>query len=145
MQDLATRFNAKVEKSPSGCHEWVGCVMPNGYGQISHLGKTAYAHRIAWELANGPTDGLFVLHRCDNRKCVNPDHLFLGTFDENMADMVDKKRQAHGTRNGHAKLTVDQVKRIRAATGKQKEIAREYGVTRPLVSMIRANRIWRHV
>jgi hypothetical protein len=144
-QDLEARFQAKVAKAASGCHEWTGCLMPNGYGQIHLNGRTAYAHRVAWELAHGPIDGLYVLHRCDNRKCVNPAHLFLGSFEDNMADMVAKRRQAHGAKNGHAKLTPAQVLAIRAATGKQKDIASEFGVSKPLVSMIRSGRIWQHI
>jgi hypothetical protein len=108
-------------------------------------GKAVYAHRAAWEMVNGSIGDLYVLHRCDNRKCVNPEHLFLGTFDENMADMVRKDRQALGTRNGHAKLTDDQVRGIRAATGRQKAIAAEFGVTQSLISMIRSGRIWQHI
>lgn len=120
--------------------------MPNGYGQFHLNGKTAYAHRVAYEIANGtfPREA-FVMHSCDNRKCVNPAHLSLGTFDENMADMVEKRRQAHGSKNSHAKLTPDQVRAIRSEIGTHKEIAQRYGVVQPLVTMIRNGRIWKHV
>lgn len=142
---LAERFYAKVRVGED-CHEWTGCTMRNGYGQISVNCRAAYAHRVAWELNAGPIpDGLFVLHRCDNRKCVNPDHLFLGTFGDNMADMVSKERQAHGMRNGHAKLTDDQVREIRGAAGTHLAIAKRYDVTQSLVTMIRTRRIWRYV
>lgn len=135
---------SKVEQMPSGCHEWTGHVMPNGYGQVRHNG-TAYAHRVAYELHKGDIpQGLYVLHSCDNRKCVNPAHLFLGTFDDNMADMVAKGRQAHGEKNFHAKLTKDQVIAIRSSVGTQREIAARYSVSRSLISMIRSERIWRH-
>ena len=77
--------------------------------------------------------GAFVLHTCDNRCCVNPTHLRLGTFQENMDDMTDKLRLAHGARNGHAKLTVDQVRLIRFMGGSQPEIAAYFGITQPLV------------
>lgn len=120
--------------------------MPNGYGQFHLNGKTAYAHRVAYEIANGPfPKEAFVMHSCDNRKCVNPAHLSLGTFDENMADMVEKKRQAHGAKNSRAKLTPDQVRAIRSEVGTHKEIAARYGVVQPLISMIRSGRIWKHV
>lgn len=143
---IEERFLTKVVVCESGCHEWTGCVMPNGYGQVRHDGKTAYAHRVAWELAHKASPGQqFVLHKCDNRKCVNPDHLFVGTFDDNMADMVSKKRQAHGERNGHAKLTAEQVRKIRTEVGLQREIAARYGVTYSLVGMIRSGRIWKSV
>ncbi len=142
---IAERFFEKVREVDSGCHEWTGCLMPNGYGQFHKDGKTAYAHRVAYELAYGSYGNKFVLHICDNRKCVNPKHLFAGTFDENMADMTAKKRQAHGERNGHAKLTAQQVKDIRFEIGLQREIAEKYGVTSSLVSMIRSGRIWKNV
>jgi hypothetical protein len=144
-RDLKERFFAKVAIRENGCHEWTGCLMPNGYGQIHKDGKTAYAHRVAFELAYGDPGQAYILHSCDNRKCVNPAHLFAGDFDANMQDMVDKNRQAHGTRNGHAKLTEDQVREIRAFRGTNREIAAQYGVTPSLVSMIRSGRIWRHI
>lgn len=141
---IAERFQEKIKVKASGCHEWQGCLMPNGYGQIHHAGKTAYAHRIAYELKYGPfPEGSFVLHTCDNRSCVNPAHLFLGTFDDNMADMVSKKRQAHGGKNHHAKLSADQVRAIRSAVGTHREIGLRFGVSQPLVTMIRSGRIWR--
>jgi len=120
--------------------------MKNGYGQINNEGKAAYAHRVAYELENGLLPkGSFVLHSCDNRKCVNPAHLFAGTFQDNMDDMVSKLRQAHGMKNGHAKLSDEQVKEIRSATGTHREIAARFSVSQPLVSMIRSGRIWKHV
>ena len=143
-RSIKERFLTKVLVRDNGCHEWTGCLMPNGYGQFHKDGKTAYAHRIAYELAYGPTD-LHVLHKCDNRKCVNPEHLFSGTFEENMADMVSKNRQAHGDKNGRRKLSSDEVRAIRSEIGSQREIAVKYGVTTSLVSMIRSGRIWRYV
>lgn len=143
---LALRFAEKVKPHKSGCHHWIGAIMPNGYGQIHANGRTAYAHRVAWELANGPVpDGAFVLHSCDNRRCVNLGHLRLGSFQDNMDDMTDRLRHAHGARNGHAKLTAAEVRAIRAASGVHSEIAERFGVTQPLVSMIRTRRIWKYV
>lgn len=143
---IEDRFREKVRKVKSGCHEWTSCLMPNGYGQISRNNRAEYAHRVAWELANGPIpEGLFILHHCDNRKCVNPNHLFLGTFDDNMADMVSKQRHARGDSNGRRKLNSKQVREIRSAIGTHQEIGRRFGVTPSLVSMIRSGRIWKSV
>lgn len=139
------RFNEKVKKT-SGCHEWTACTMPNGYGQFSYRGKPEYAHRVSWELANSPIpDGLYVLHTCDNRACVNPKHLFLGTFYDNMADMVSKQRHAFGDKCGRRKLNASQVVKIRSEIGTQQEIAERYGITQSVVSMIRSGRIWKSI
>jgi len=143
---LADRIAEKVRICDSGCHEWTGRLQPNGYGQVHRGGKTVYAHRAAWEVANGQLpEGAFVMHTCDNRRCVNPDHLRIGTFQDNMDDMTAKLRQAHGARNGHAKMSAEDVRAIRAADGSHTEIAKRFGVSQPLVSMIRARRIWKHV
>ena len=142
---IKERFLEKVVKQDSGCHEWAGSLAKNGYGNFHKDGKTHYSHRIAWEIEHGEEPSDYVLHKCDNRKCVNPDHLFIGSFYDNMDDMVAKGRQAHGVKNHHAKLTEEQVLQIRQEVGLQREIAAKYGVTYSLVGMIRSGRIWKHI
>ena len=102
------RFWDKVEKS-SGCWMWLGSKGSHGYGQTSNRGGYILAHRMSWELAYGtiPT-GMCVLHKCDNRECVNPNHLFIGTKSDNTQDMMRKGRNYTGVRetkthckNGH--------------------------------------------
>ena len=90
---LRVRFWKKVnKKAGNSCWEWTAC-KAGGYGQIYVRGKLVYAHRLSWVWANGKIPkGLFVLHKCDNRVCVNPDHLFLGTNKDNMQDCVRKGR-----------------------------------------------------
>lgn len=99
---LAERFWRRVDKS-GPCWIWTGAQGHHGYGRIGiggHDGPTVLAHRVAWELSNGPVpEGLCVLHRCDNPPCVNPDHLFVGTQADNIRDCKEKGRMRNGRGN----------------------------------------------
>jgi hypothetical protein len=122
-----------------------------GYGTIWHGERKMKmrAHRYAYELAYGPIpDDLCVCHRCDNRACVNPAHLFLGTRADNLADMRQKGRGAKGAEHGRSKLTEEQVLGIReaAAAGEfQPAIAERFGVSRETVNLIHNRKIWTHL
>lgn len=91
---IKERFEERYIPVPeSGCWIWTGHIRTNGYGAMSIKSKLQYAHRISWELHNGPIpEGLFVLHKCDNPPCVNPDHLFIGTQKDNLQDAFKKGR-----------------------------------------------------
>lgn len=133
----------------SGCWIWVGCLTPTGYGHVYiRKGKNRRAHRASWEVYRGeiPT-GLSVLHSCDMPPCVNPDHLFLGTQEDNMVDMTRKGRNvAHpGSRHGNSKLTEADVLAMRNSGATHNELARMYGINPNHVRLIRKNLVWRHV
>jgi hypothetical protein len=150
---VAERLNDKVDRKTSAkrwggtrCHEWTGYIQINGYGQIHNKGASCYVHHVAWELANGrKPKRLWVLHHCDNRKCVNPKHLFLGTRADNTADMMSKSRHAHGERVSSAKLTEKQVMRILIDSRKQKDIAKDYGVLPSCIGRIKSGDRWAHL
>jgi len=139
------QFMAKVEKRESGCWEWTGAVSSNGYGIIGALCST---HRFAYESMVGEIpSGLCVCHHCDNRICVNPSHLFLGTKADNTDDMMAKGRHRarRGGEHGMAKLdeaSVRQIKRLLRESVSQDDIARRFGIARTTVSTIATRRCW---
>jgi hypothetical protein len=145
------RFLAKVCPEPdTGCWLWRGQVRADGYGLVRFERKVYLAHRLAWKFFRGEiAPGLVVCHKCDVRACVNPEHLFLGTMMDNVRDMMEKGRSAHGEKHRSAKLTTEQVRRIKTmlAEGfmRVSDIAREYGVTHATVACIARGTSWRHV
>lgn len=140
------RFESKVYRSPSGCHLWTASINVWGYGQIRIGGKVVRAHRLAWEMVNGPIpEGMYVCHKCDKPACVNPDHLFLGTHAENMVDMKTKGRGNAGSANTNAKLIEADILEIRGSTLRRRVIAQKYGVSLATVRHIRNGTRWGHV
>ncbi|WP_332763973.1 HNH endonuclease signature motif containing protein [Phenylobacterium sp.] len=134
----------------SGCWNWIGGRRSRRYGQIYAFGRRMSAHRASWMLNRGPiAAGLVVCHRCDNPLCVNPDHLFLGTQADNVADMDSKGRRGRvrGEAVNTAKLTAEQVLEIRALFGRlpHRMIAERFGVTKSQIDKIRSGVCWAHV
>lgn len=147
------RFWVYVRKrrGPGACWEWIGMTISTGYGAY-HVapGIRAMAHRYSYELHHGPIGkGLFVCHRCDNRLCVNPRHLFCGTQRQNVADMLDKGRGnwrgMKGTDNHQAKIDPDVVRAIRTSSDTAQTAAEQYGLSKSLIYAIRQRRLWRHI
>lgn len=127
----------------STCDLWDGCLDSYGYGVTTIAGKRRKAHRLAYVQAKGLTfsdiEGMCVCHSCDTPACVNPDHLFLGTVADNMADKKNKDRAAAGEANGRCKLpdsNIPDIFRLRAEGMSQQKIADRFGLSQPHVSRI---------
>ncbi|TAM15933.1 MAG: HNH endonuclease [Pandoraea sp.] len=148
------RFLSSI-KTVGECWVWTGSTNETGYGFLSIGSKSdksrrnVLAHRFSFEMHKGEIPaGLNICHVCDNRACVNPNHLFAGTQADNVADMVSKDRHQKGSRNGRAKINeavasqiFDEVKSGKTHT----VVAQKFGVTRSLVSLIASGKRWRHV
>ena len=148
-------FWARVNRAGDGCWEWQGAITSSGYGNLSWHGQHVQAHRVAYFLTFGgvqlatqfrhegraKTYKRFVLHRCDNRACCRPDHLFLGSMRTNLLDAYNKGRKAQPkSKHSNAKLTAAQVHAIRAEyttkSTRQTELAARYGVSQRVISLI---------
>lgn len=154
----------------TGCWLWTGAVDKDDYGWAVWRRKTIKAHRLSWAEARGPIPvGLLVCHTCDTPRCINPDHLWLGTNLQNTQDRNRKGRQSkglahgvtfskspkwiaavkaaqlHGEKSPAAKLTEDQVRAIRNDTRFQRIIAAEYNVHQMTISDIKRKKSWAHV
>ena len=148
------RFNSNVLKlTDEDCWEFKGGIQKLGYGTVTIRNKhkvTYYAHRVAYFLANGEFDeSKNVLHRCDNRSCCNPGHLFLGTHQDNMADKVAKGRQSSlvGSDHPQARLTEEQVIEIYKLKDKVTPtgLAKHYNIDRTHIHNIWKNKSWTHI
>lgn len=154
------RFWSKVDRSagPTGCWIWTASKNTGGYGHVFVGGRLQGAHRVAYELTNGPVPkgdgyhGTVVCHHCDVRACVNPAHLFIGAQSDNHADMMRKGRHparpCRGEANGASKLTetlVRQIRDLRASGVTGAEVARLLGVSQGTVSRAYRGIGWAHV
>jgi hypothetical protein len=157
-EEVKKTILARIKINPdTGCHEWTGSRNKVGYGRFSivirkmGIKKTWMAHRLSYFVFVGDIpDGLFVLHRCDNPCCVNVDHLFLGTHQDNMDDRTMKGRTNHlyGSKNPPSKLTEETVKSLRREKRKRgfiKQKAEELGVNRSTIARALKGYLWQHV
>lgn len=130
----------------TGCIRFTGGLNSSGYGNLWVDGKTVGAHRVAYELANGPIPkGSVLRHTCDNRYCVNPKHLVLGTHRDNMEDMTKRGRQAKGSQISTCVLTEDDVRFIRSSEKSGVELAQILGISPVTISRIKRRLTWQHV
>jgi len=154
--DRLTKSLKRFVVTKSGCWEFTGFLDKDGYGRIRVKGKDMGAHRAMWIHAFGnPSPGMFVCHTCDNRKCINPEHLFLGTNRDNLADMRAKGRSllgrpgnAIGEKNGQAVLNEQSVREIRAAAiagAPRAKLAERFGVTVVAIGLVLSRKRWAHV
>lgn len=154
------RFLNNVPKeSIDKCWNWKGTINSSGYGVISEYGrkgKKKYAHRISWEFYNNKKipmrseyHGGVIMHTCDNRKCVNPNHLVLGTQKENVQDMINKGRKVityiEGSKHHNTSINEEIAEKVFLAEGLYKKIAEKYNCTLAVVKGIKNRKTWRHV
>lgn len=147
------RFWNKVKKTEY-CWDWIGAKVSNGYGFIKDK-KILLAHRVSFELHHGVklSKKILVCHKCDNKACVRPEHLFAGTQKDNMRDMIAKGRQPVpyvriGEKNPASKLTTDQVLDIRKQHKngiQRKKILKEFNISSSLIDKIIARDVWKHI
>ena len=159
LKKLQTQYHGLSEKdrflkrvsSSEGCWHWTGSLDQNGYGQFRNAkGIRELVHRASWRLFTGTEAGkLCVLHKCDVPRCVNPEHLFLGTQRDNIKDMHSKGRakqgHLHGSKSPNAKLTEELVKMIRNSDKPVLRLAKENGVSRAVIYDIKQKKTWKHV
>ena len=143
-------FERMVMPEPnSGCWLWNGSSYTSGYGLIwsNHPKRTSYlAHRVSYSIYKGGIPKFkLVCHHCDNPACVNPDHLFLGTYSDNMLDKTTKGRTPSGEKHGMSFLKEHEVIEIYNSKGTYEDIGRSYGISGMNVKRIKNGKIWRHL
>lgn len=138
-----TLFERAIPEPNSGCWLWTGAANRLGYGHLSVNGKMWNAAPLMWSIVNGAiSDKMFVCHKCDTPPCINPDHLFLGSHDDNMADQVSKGRSPKGERNPQAKLTEADVRFIRSSYYSNNALGKALGVSSKTVWSVRNYKRW---
>ena len=134
-------FEERSTLQENGCNTWNLSKSTSGYGICTYKNKRWYTHRLSFKLHKGELlPGMHICHSCDNRLCVNPEHLFQGTPKDNESDKINKKRNVRGTASHYSKLTLQQIKMILAlkGTGSARKVGELFEVSQQTIS-----RIWR--
>lgn len=149
MGSVKKRFWSKVDIKDSSCWEWLANKWSNGYGQlwigrpVISFSTTVLAHRVSWMLENDKDipEGMFVLHKCDNPGCVNPDHLYLGSHCDNMSDMINKQR--YGRPNAIlSEIDITEVRNMLLLGHTHQDTADKFGVCKSTITHISTGRNW---
>ena len=145
------RFETRYTKQPDGCWDFTGGIIPDGYGNFPTKDGNIRAHRFSYMIYKGEIEeGKVIMHTCDNRKCVNPEHLKQGTQQENVLDCSMKNRMntSHGEAHCLSKMDNEKVKEIRSKESSgvlQKTLAVEYGVCIASIHNIVKRKTWKHI
>jgi len=145
LSEKIERLSVKIPES--GCWIWIGSLNLGGYGKTG-LGKGfgISAHRASYEEKFGKIpNGLMALHSCDVKCCVNPDHIFLGTQQDNMDDKVSKNRQANGEKHGMSKLKEEEAKEIKYSKEETNILASRFNCSKVTIRQIRQGLFWKHI
>lgn len=146
---ILERLMRRSKRDPNGCLVWGGCRQGKGYGAIFACGKLRSTHRIAYQIYFGKIPAeLSILHRCDNRPCIEPQHLYAGTAKQNSLDAILRGRTPKGIKHGMAKLSEEDVYNIRMLSSNKtasSEIAVKFGVSYHTIWDITTGRSWRHI
>lgn len=150
LYQVETKIIARLVESLSGCWEFAGPLMKDGYGRVRLEGKPTLTHRASYIYhTSSIPEGLHILHKCDNPCCCNPAHLYAGTHHDNMKDKVKRARQYRpnhvGVNNTCSKLTDSDVVAIFTSTKTTKELCKEFPVGRASINLIKQGKSWKHV
>jgi|SRR5208282_382127 len=147
---LTEEFNKKTVKNEKACWDWSGSLKV-GYGVMKCKKRFIKTHRFSWKINFGPIpEGMYVCHKCDNRKCNNPEHLFLGTHEDNMKDMINKNRQRGAVGESNAKAIINkekalEIKKMLSNGMTTIQIAKDLNISRAIVFGIKHKKNWSHI
>lgn len=147
-QSAAERLFWYSSLGENDCIEWTGATNKRGYGILTWEKKVILAHRLTYEtFCEAIPNGMHVLHKCDNPKCINKDHLFLGTNEDNVKDRVNKNRSffPKGEKNSRAILTENDVLKIRESKESYSTLSKRFGVCKSMIGAIKTGQSWRHI